>query len=106
MKNCLLLIGLCAFSAVGASAQLLGSNFLNGEPQMLVLADHPQHATQVGLAQPQDLLEHTGYTYAQGEVPLWEVMPPPTPAPPLGDVARAFKEEHALSKRATRVWNN
>src|SRR5437763_15367527 len=98
MKKCLFLFWLCAFSAVGASAQLLSGYALNGQPQMLTIGDHPQHASLSGLAQEQDLLEHSTYTYAHGERPLWELMPLPPPGAPLGDIARAFRDEHALAR--------
>lgn len=110
MKKCLFLLGLCAFSAAGASAQLLGPTYgpslLNSEPQMFTIPDHPQHAVQTPLAQEQDLLERSTYIYAHGERPLWEVMPPPPPGPPLGDVARSFREEHAILRKSRKIWND
>ena len=106
MKKCFFLFCVCVFPGLGASAQLLGPNLLNGEPQMLVIPDHPQHAMQTPLAQAQDLLEHSGYSYAQGERPLWEFMPAPPPGPSLGDVAREFRQEHVLARKAVKTWRD
>ncbi len=44
-------------------------------------------------------LENWAYTYAKGEVPLAEVGTLPRPVP-LGDVARAYRKEHAFAPKA------
>jgi len=53
----------------------------------------------------QNLLGSSGQTRAHGQRPLWEVA---TPAyvTPLGDSARALKEEHKSAKKADIVWNS
>jgi len=51
----------------------------------------------------QNLLGNAGYYYAQGERPLWEFGPVSQPIP-LGDIARAFRKEHAAAKKAQRVF--
>jgi hypothetical protein len=55
MKNCFFLFVACILWAVGANGQTLNGHLLNAEPQIFVMPDHPQHASQTGLAQEQDL---------------------------------------------------
>jgi hypothetical protein len=45
------------------------------------------------------------YSYAQGEQPLWEFGTDRHDTP-LGDVARAFRKDHVLDKKATKVLQN
>jgi hypothetical protein len=106
MKVLFSLVTLCVFCGTAAFAQSLGSSAANGQAQMLTMAENPQHAAQTEMAQPHDLLERSGNTWARGERPLWEVMPEKTPGPPLGDVARALRKEHATAKKATQIWTN
>jgi hypothetical protein len=93
-----LLCLLCASAAFG-QAVLVQPSYT----QTVVIADHPQHASQHELAQPQDLLEHSGYTYAKGELPLSDFVHPSEPEP-LGDIARAYRKEHASVKKAEFVF--
>jgi hypothetical protein len=93
-----LLCLLCASAAFG-QAVLAQPSYA----QLLVMADHPQHASQHELAQPQDLFEHSGYTYAKGELPLSDFVHPSEPEP-LGDIARAYRKEHASVKKAEFVF--
>lgn len=99
-------LALGVFCGTAAFAQSLGGSPANAPAQMLTMSGSPQRAVQTGMAQPQDLLERSGTTWAHGELPLWEVMPEKTPDPPLGDVARALKKEHATAKKATKIWRN
>jgi hypothetical protein len=105
MKNCFFLLAMCILASVGAAGQTIGSYFLNGQPQMLVMPEHPQHASQTPLAQEQDLREQATYTYAQGERPAWEFMPPPRFVP-IADLARVLREEHARAKKAVVFRND
>lgn len=105
MKPCLSLLALCVFASVGASGQTASTYWLSGQPQMLIMPEHPLHATQTPLAQEQDLREHSGYTYAAGERSAWEYMPAPR-FEPIADLARAFKDEHVMAKKAVVVWND
>jgi hypothetical protein len=93
-----LLYLLCASAAFG-QAVLAQPSYT----QPLVMVDHPQHASQHELAQPQDLLEHSGYTYAKGELPLSD-FGHPSEQEPLGDFARAYRKEHASVKKAEFVF--
>jgi hypothetical protein len=92
---------LCLFYASAAFGQVVLAQPSYTQP--LVMFDHPQHASQHELAQPQDLLEHSGYTYAKGELPLSDFVHPSEPEP-LGDIARAYRKEHASVKKAEFVF--
>ena len=106
MKVLFSLVGLCVFCGTAAFPQSLGGSAANGRAQMLTMSENPQHAAHIEMAQAHDLLERSGSTWARGELPLWEVMPEKTPGPPLGDVARALRKEHATAKKATKTWMN
>ncbi|MGH9514746.1 MAG: hypothetical protein ACRD3P_03595 [Terriglobales bacterium] len=105
MKNCFFVLAICILASVGAAGQTAGSYFLNGEPQMLVMPEHPQHASQTPLAQEQDLRERSTYAYAQGERPAWEFMPTPAFVP-LAPLARTLRDEHARAKKAVVIRND
>jgi len=105
MKSCLFLLAVCILGSVGAAGQTVGSYWLNGQPQMLVMPEHPQHASQTPLAQDQDLRERSTYVYAQGERPAWEFMPAPSFVP-LADLARTLRDQHAMAKKAVIVRND
>lgn len=96
-----LLVLLCLLCASAAFGQAVFAQPSYAQP--LVMADHPQHASQHELAQPQDLFEHSGYTYAKGERPLSDFGHPSEPEP-LGDIARAYRKEHASVKKAEFVF--
>lgn len=92
--------------SVAASAQAsLPMNVMNAQTTMLVMQEHPQHASQTGMAREENILEHSEPVVERGERPLWEVMPPPAFVC-LGDAARSFKTEHLSAKRASVVWHN
>jgi hypothetical protein len=105
MKSCLFFLAVCILGPVSAAGQTIGSYWLNGQPQMLVMPEHPQHATQTPLAQEQDLREHSTYIYAQGERPAWEFMPTSSFVP-IADMARALRNEHARAKKAVVFRND
>jgi hypothetical protein len=106
MKVLFSLVALGIFCGTPAFGQSFVSSAANGQAQMLTMAGNPQHAAQTEMAEPHDLLERSRNTWAQGELPLWEVMPEKTPGPPLGDVARALRNEHATAQKATKIWTN
>lgn len=106
MRNLLFLsvmFVLCAGFASGQSG--LSGGAMNAQPQMFTMPDHPQHAFPAGLAQEQDLREHSESIWAHGERPLWEVMPAPKFVS-LGEIARVYREEHATAAKAIIVWKN
>ncbi len=104
MKTTLLaLCFLCATAAFGQSAGgSVGSASMSSSIQM---TSHPQHASQMPMAQEQNLFDHSGYFFVEGERPLWEVQPL-SPKVPLGDIARALRKEHETAKKADFVRND
>jgi hypothetical protein len=83
---------LCATSAFGQNAPILSNT-----PQVTQMYEHPQHAEVHAMAQESTLLGPNPYTYARGEQPLSEYGSSPAYETPLGDVARAYRKEHALT---------
>jgi hypothetical protein len=91
------------FCTAGAFGQVGG--LLSSQPQIFEIPDHPMHAERGSMACEHPLVGAgaDAYTYAQGELPLWEFgSPNPEPAP-LGDVARAFRKEKLAAKKAEKV---
>ena len=94
---------LCATAAFGQSGGV--GSALTATPSVLEFSSHEQLASQHPMGHEQNLLEASGYSWAQGERPLWEVAPVSHPTP-LGDSARSLRKEHATAKKAEVVWNN
>src|ERR1022692_1982066 len=123
----LVLFILCAATAFGQAS------VLSNQPQIFTIPDHSQHADHSSLACEHSLVgggegtytyahgelplwefslacEHPlvgggegTYTYAHGELPLWEFgSPNPAPAA-LGDVARAYRKEKMAARKAETV---
>jgi hypothetical protein len=90
---------LCATAAAfGQTASVLGNN-----PQPIYMPDdRPQHASQHALAQESSLLGTSDYTYARGERPMSDFVTLSYETP-LGDIARAYRKEHALVPKAVKV---
>ena len=105
LKTLLAVFAMCVLGTVSASGQSLGLAAANGQPSMIQMPEHPQQASQTGMAQERDILEHSTILYARGERPLWEVMPE-TPTTPLGDLARVLRQAHANVPKAIVVWKN
>ncbi len=98
MKTTLLILVIfCAAAAFGQGA-------LSNQPIVVTIPDHPQHAAYAPLACERPLVGGSSetYTYAQGERPLWEFGPVSQPVP-LGDVARAYRKEKTVAKKAEVV---
>jgi hypothetical protein len=70
---------------------------LSNQVQRVVVPEHIEHASQHELSSEQSLVGGGGYTYAQGERPLWEFGPISQPVP-LGDIARAYRREKERTK--------
>ncbi len=109
IKNTVMKAGLFTFCLLGASAAFgqygSGVAVLNSQPAIFEAPSHPEHASIQPMARPQSLLEQSGYSYAQGDRPLWEVAPAEH-VTPLGDIARELRKEHAAAKKATICWAN
>jgi hypothetical protein len=94
---CFVFCLLCVTSAFAQSAAVLSNN-----PAMIVIPDHPQRASQHDMAQYDNLRGSDAYTYVQGEQPLWEYASDKHETP-LGDVARAYRKDHMIDRKATIV---
>ena len=95
-----LLFLLCASAAFGQATA--GASALNAQPIVFQIQSHAEHASYTPLGQEQYLSEKSSYTFGHGERPLWEVAPVKTEVP-LGDVARALREEHLKARKAEFV---
>jgi hypothetical protein len=91
----LCLLTSAAFGQTGASS-------ISNQPVVTQVPSHPSHASQRFLQQEQNLLFASPNISARGERPLWEFSKPATEVP-LGDIARAFREQHAIVKKAAKV---
>lgn len=94
------LLVFCASAALGQASAGAGS--LNSQAVPLQMSSHPQHASYTPLGQEQYLSEKSSFTFAQGERPLWEFAPVRYETP-LGDVARALRQEHLKAPKAEFV---
>ena len=92
------LIVLCLLCAPFAAAQ--NGALLNNHVEMLHVPEYPQHASQHDLGAEQSLLQTSAYHVEHGEVPLSELGGSVTQEVPLGDVARAYRNQHLLAKKA------
>jgi hypothetical protein len=103
MKTALFMV--CFLAATAAFGQSMGGTVGSAPVTSTVqMTSHAEHASQHAMAEEQSLLEHSNYFYAQGERPLWEVQgPSQSHAMPLGDVARMFRKDHELVKKADIV---
>jgi hypothetical protein len=98
------LFALCFLAATAAFGQSIASVGAAPVTSTIQMSNHAEHASQQPMAQEQSLLEHSNYYYAQGERPLWEVQGPSgSHAVPLGDIARAYRKDHELVKKADIV---
>jgi hypothetical protein len=91
---------LCAAAALAQSAPATSN-----QAQPAVFADHPMHAEPHGMATESPIAGTTAdaYSYARGEQPLWEFGPISEPVP-LGDVARAYRNQKSVAKKAAVVF--
>lgn len=105
MKTTILVVLLfCATAAFCQSSGLVGS-VLQSQPVIFEIPSHTQHASAMPLATPQYLSEPAGSTFAHGVKPLWEFGGDHESAP-LGDVARQFRQQHLLAKKAVKVFSD
>jgi hypothetical protein len=88
----------CTTAAFGQ----LGASAISSQPQIIESPSHPLHAETHEMATESPLVGGGGYSYAQGERPLWEFGPVSQPTP-LGDVARAYRKEKLAAKKAEIV---
>jgi hypothetical protein len=90
---------LCATAAAfGQTASVLSNN-----PQPISMPDdRTQHASEHAMAPESSLLTSGSISWAKGEVPLAE-LGTPIYHTPLGDIARAYRQEHATLPKAVKV---
>ena len=97
---------LCFFCATLAFGQAgVGAGVMNAEPQPIQFYNHPAHASHKAMATEETLLQPSAYLSAKGVRPLWEVAKLPDTSP-LGDIARALREEHDIVKKSEVIWVN
>lgn len=89
---------LCAAAAFAQTASVLSNN-----PQPTVVPEHVLHASQHAMADDQNLRGTSAYSYEHGSEPLWQFGSDKHETP-LGDVARAYRKEHAIDRRAVIVF--
>ena len=94
---------MCATAAFGQA--VVGASVLSAEPMPVMVPTHPRHADHQGLLSEQNLLGTSVNISAHGERPLWEVAPKKVEVP-LGDVARAVREDHKVGKKSATVVEN
>ncbi|MGD0268874.1 MAG: hypothetical protein ABSB14_07400 [Candidatus Sulfotelmatobacter sp.] len=88
-------------AAFGQTASVQSNN-----PQPIQMPDdRPQHASEHAMGTESSLLSSGTISYAKGEVPLAELASPMYHTP-LGDIARAYRKEHATLPKATKVSEN
>ena len=93
---------LCTCLCTSAAFGQVGVATLSNQPQVVQSPSHPLHAETHAMATESPLVGGGGYTYAQGERPLWEFGPVSVPTP-LGDIARAYRKEKQAAKKAEFV---
>jgi hypothetical protein len=96
------IFAICFLCATGAAFGQTGS-VLSNTASPVQMPDHPQHATEHAMARESSLLTTSSYSYAKGEVPLAELGSLPYETP-LGDVARAYRKEHATVAKAVKAF--
>jgi hypothetical protein len=88
----------------GAATAFGQASSLSSQPAVFTIPDHPQRASYAPMATEQPIVgESGGICYAHGERPLWEFGPVSEPPAPLGDVARTYRKEKQLAKKAAVV---
>ncbi|SRR5579872_958630 len=88
---------LCASAAFAQTASVLSNS-----PQPMTMAEHPQRAVTHAMAPDDNLRGSSAYSIEHGEQPLWE-FPSDKHETPLGDIARAYRKDHAFDKKAVIV---
>jgi hypothetical protein len=103
MKTNLILFSLCFACATAAFGQ--SANVLSNTPAPTVMADHPLHASQHAMGTESSLLGSfdSPYEYARGERPMSDFASAPKPEIPLGDIARAYRKDHEVVRKASIV---
>lgn len=104
MKLLAVAVGLLWASTAWGQA-VVGGGALSAEPQVIQFYSHAQHASQLGMAIEQRVMERSSAVVEHGTKPLWEVGHL-SETVPLGDIARELRQQHQPDKKAVRVWTN
>ncbi len=101
MKPTLLVI-FVLFAAAAFGQQ--SAPVLSNQPSVTHFTEHPEHAEPHSMAAEIPIAggASDAYSYAQGEIPLWQLGPMSAPVP-LGDVARACRKEKQATKKAELI---
>lgn len=98
MKTTIVLLFIfCAAAAFGQ----VGGSAISSQPNEFHMSGNPEHASPHALGEEHSLVGGMGgtYTVMSGERPLWEFGPVKEEVP-LGDVARAYREEKKAVRKA------
>jgi hypothetical protein len=95
-----IVIAFCFLCATAAFGQVASSLSANAQP--LIMTDHPQRAETHAMASEDNLRGSGTYSFEHGEQPLWQ-FPSEKHETPLGDIARAYRKDHAFDKKAVIV---
>jgi len=103
MKTTLLLLFL--LSTVAAFGQV-GVGAISSQPQVLQMADHPQHAETHAMGREQYIVggASDNYHVEHGERPLSDFGEMSIDPLPLGDVARAYRKQKMTGKKAEIIF--
>jgi hypothetical protein len=104
MKTTLVVL-LFLFATTAFGQNVTGGTALSAQPIITEFSSHPEHAAPHPMGQEQNLREASGYAYAQGERPLWDIVPA-SHTIPLGDAARLLRKQQAKTKKAETIWEN
>jgi hypothetical protein len=94
------LLALCLLSASAAFGQT--ASLITNEPSPIHISGHQLQALQQSMQTERSLLFTGGSTSAQGERALWEAGAKPAADVPLGDIARFYRDQHSVVKKAVK----
>jgi hypothetical protein len=103
MKTTFLALMILFTSAAFAQNVAGGGAILNSQPQELNIPSHELHAMQQPLAEEKSILFTSSNLTARGERPLWEAAGQPAPQASLGEVARMYRDQHAVARKAVKT---
>ncbi|HKS76119.1 MAG TPA: hypothetical protein VJQ82_23105 [Terriglobales bacterium] len=105
MKVTFVALFLILSASLAFGQAVAATSALSAQPVVIQMPGHPQHASYAPMAQERGLMEKSAYSFAHGERPLWELAPVREEVP-LGDIARALREEHLKAPKAQFIREN
>lgn len=97
------IFAICFICATGTALGQTAS-ILSNTVAPITMTGHAERASEHALAKETSLLTTSSYSYAKGEVPLAELGDPLPYETPLGDLARAYRKEHANLPKAVKAF--